>query len=53
MNRGAADRTRINVHADWELQYWATKFGVTKDQLKAAVAKVGVMVEAVRRELGK
>ena len=33
------DRQRINVHEDYELRYWSTKFGCTAEQLKAAVQK--------------
>ncbi len=52
-NRGPQDRSRINVHEPWELQYWSNHFGVTHEQLSAAVQKVGVMVSDVRRYLGK
>jgi uncharacterized protein DUF3606 len=37
----------------YELRYWSKKFGVSHDQLKAAVSKVGVMADDVARELGK
>jgi hypothetical protein len=50
--RGQADRQRINVHEEHELKYWADHFHVTHAQLKAAVAKVGPMVNAVRKHLG-
>lgn len=49
--RGPADRTRINVNEDYELQYWSEKFGVSRERLRAAVEKVGVMAEDVDREL--
>lgn len=45
--RGQADRIRINVHEDHELQQWCQKFGVIPDGLKAAIAKVGPMADAV------
>lgn len=48
---GPQDAQRINVHEDYELRDWASRFGVTKEQLKAAVAKVGPMADAVEREL--
>jgi len=51
--RGPADRSRINVHERWELDYWTKALGVTKEQLEQAVAKVGPMVEDVKRALGK
>ena len=49
----AQDRRRIDVHQDYELDYWSNKFGVSKDELKAAVQKVGSMSDDVARELGK
>lgn len=45
------DAQRINVHEDYEIQYWCKKFGCTPDQLRAAVQKVGVMADAVEQEL--
>ena len=50
---GPADRERINVHERYELESWSTKFGVTADQLREAVAKAGVMAKDVARQLGK
>jgi hypothetical protein len=51
--RGGQDRARINIHEDYELRDWSKKFGVTPDQIKAAVKAVGPMVEDVRQHLGK
>lgn len=50
---GAADRDRINVNEDYELQYWTTALGVSADQLRAAVKAVGPTAAAVREHLGK
>lgn len=52
-NNGGRDRARINVNEDYELRDWSTKFGVSADELKAAVKKVGPMADDVKRELGK
>jgi hypothetical protein len=52
-NRGAQDRARVNIHEDHEVRYWTEKWGVTKEQLVAAVGKAGVSVDAVAKELGK
>jgi len=52
-NRGAQDRVRVNVNEDHEVRYWTQKWGVSKEQLAAAVNKVGVSADAVARELGK
>jgi len=49
--KGVQDRTRINTSEDYELRYWSEKFGVSRDQLKAAVDKVGNSVSAVEKEL--
>ena len=49
--KGIQDRTRINTSEDYELRYWSEKFGVSQDQLKAAVQKVGNSVSAVEKEL--
>ena len=38
---GGADRQRINVNQDYELRDWSTKFGVSPEELKAAVQAVG------------
>ena len=51
--RGAADRTRINVNEDHEVAYWVGRFGVTETELRTAVAEVGVSAEAVALHLGQ
>ncbi|AWH17646.1 DUF3606 domain-containing protein [Stenotrophomonas sp. ZAC14D2_NAIMI4_7] len=50
---GAADRDRINVNEDYELQYWTQALGVSADELRAAVKAVGPTAAAVREHLGK
>ena len=50
---GRQDRDRINVNEDYELRGWSKKFGVSQDELKKAVQKVGPSVDAVRKHLGK
>jgi hypothetical protein len=52
-DRGPQDRSRINVDESWELQYWTKHFGVTEEQLRAAVKAAGPSVEAVGKQLGK
>ena len=52
-NRGPQDAARINIHEDYEVEYWTKKFGVSRSELEAAVGKVGVSAEAVAKELGK
>ncbi len=50
-NRGGQDRSRINLHEDYEVRYWTEKFGVSKEQLEEAVRKVGSSASAVAMEL--
>lgn len=50
-NRGPADRTRVNVNEDYEARYWANKWGVSEDELRDAVRRVGVMADDVERAL--
>lgn len=50
-NRGPADRSRVNVNEDYEARYWANKWGVSQDELRAAVERVGVMADDVEQAL--
>ncbi len=49
---GPPDGTRINIHEDYELRDWANHFGVTKERIKEAVGKVGVVTKDVKTYLG-
>ncbi|RZJ02151.1 MAG: DUF3606 domain-containing protein [Brevundimonas sp.] len=48
---GGQDRTRISLSDDYEVRDWSEKFGVSEDQLRAAVAKAGNIAADVEREL--
>lgn len=48
---GGQDRTRISLSDDYEVRDWAKKFGVTKEQLTAAVKSVGNEAKAVEAHL--
>lgn len=48
---GGQDRSRISLSEDYEVRDWAAKFGVTADQLKAAVQSVGNDAKAVEEHL--
>jgi Protein of unknown function (DUF3606) len=52
-NRGAADRSRIDISEDYELRDWSKLLGVSPEELKKAVQQVGTSAEAVRKHLGK
>jgi hypothetical protein len=45
------DRTRISLTEDYEVRDWSKKFGVTPDELKAAVKAVGNEAKAVEAHL--
>ena len=47
--KGAADRSKINMHEAWEVDHW-TK---SKDELQRVVNKVGNSAAAVRKELAR
>ncbi|MCL9804483.1 DUF3606 domain-containing protein [Flavobacterium amniphilum] len=47
------DASKVNIHESWEVAYWCNKWGVTKEQLLAAVKAVGVSASAVATYLGK
>lgn len=49
--RGGQDRTRIDVSQDYELRDWAEKFGVSKEQVRAAVKAVGDRAADVEKHL--
>lgn len=48
---GGQDRSRISLSEDYEVRDWAAKFGVTADQLKAAVQAVGNDASTVEEHL--
>lgn len=50
-NKGPQDRSRISLTEDYEVRYWSKKFGISKDELKAVVNKVGHSVRAVEAAL--
>lgn len=52
-NRGAQDRSRINVNEEHELRYWTEALNVSEQQLRVAVAAVGTGAEAVRQFLNR
>ena len=51
--RWSPELVRINVQEDYELRYWSERFDVPKDEIEAAVKKVGNRVEDVARELSR
>ena len=45
------DRARISLSEDYEVRDWSNKFGVTPEQLRAAVQAVGSMAKDVEAYL--
>ena len=45
------DASKVNVHEQYEVEYWTKKFGVTPAQLKAAVSRVGTSASKVEQDL--
>ena len=52
-NPGRPEGDRINVNEDYELRDWSKKFGVSKEELLAAVKRVGPMIRDVEVALRK
>jgi hypothetical protein len=50
---GPGDRSRVNVDQEHELRYWTRAWGVSPEQLREAVRRVGPMADDVAKELGK
>ena len=48
---GQQDRSKINMHEDYEVKYWTKELGVDKERLQKLVDKVGNSAAAVRKEL--
>jgi 3-oxoacyl-[acyl-carrier-protein] synthase III len=46
------DRSKINMHEAWEVEYWTKHLGVSQHKLQEAVDKVGNSAATVRKELG-
>lgn len=49
--REQPDRSKINMHEDYEVKHWTHALGVSKERLQQAVDKVGNSAAAVRKEL--
>ena len=51
--KGPQDRDRVNIHEPYEVEYRTKEWGVTPDELRRAVKKVGTSAAAVEKELEK
>jgi len=48
---GGQDRTRISLSEDYEVRDWSKKFGVSEDELRASVGRVGNNADDVLADL--
>jgi hypothetical protein len=48
---GPQDASRVNINEEYEVAYWTKHFGVSADQLRAAVQKAGPSARAVEEQL--
>ena len=51
--RGPQDRSRINTNQDHEVRYWTKELGISEEQLRQAVQRVGSSADRVRDHLQK
>jgi Protein of unknown function (DUF3606) len=51
--RGSPDNKRIDIHDPNEVRHWTKSLGVTAEQLKEAVTRVGTSAQKVRDSLKK
>lgn len=49
--RGPQDRSRINTNQEHEVRYWTKELGVSEEQLRQAVQRVGSSADKVREHL--
>ena len=45
------DPQKININQSWEVEYWTKKLHISEKKLRALVAKFGVNVADVKKEL--
>lgn len=48
---GKRDRERIDISEPYELEYWKKRLGITTEQLKQVIQKVGPMTKDVEAYL--
>ncbi|MDB5130517.1 MAG: hypothetical protein JWR02_266 [Mucilaginibacter sp.] len=52
-NVGSPDRDRINLHENYEVEYWTKTLGISAEELKEAVKNAGTSANAVKQHLKK
>lgn len=51
--RRPEDPRQINIHEQWEINYWCAKWGITPQQLADAVRRYGTWTHHIAAGLGK
>ena len=49
--RGGSDRKRVSIDEDYEVQFWTTRLGVSRQELEEAVRSVGNNVDKITEHL--
>jgi len=52
-NVGSPDRDRINIHENYEVEYWTKTLGISSEELRKAVDAAGTSAEAVKKHMKK
>lgn len=52
-NVGSPDRDRINIHENYEVEYWTKTLGISAEELRKAVKAAGTSADAVRKHIKK
>jgi len=52
-DRGPKDRARISLSEDWEVKWWTESLGISVNQLKEVVARVGNSADKVKEYLNR
>jgi hypothetical protein len=52
-NRGAQDRSRINLSEDYEVRYWTEELGVSRERLEELVRQHGNSAAKIREAIKK
>jgi hypothetical protein len=53
IKKGQPNRSKIAMDEEHEVKYWTKHLGVSKEELRQAVDKVGNSAAAVKKQLGK
>jgi hypothetical protein len=52
-NVGSPDRDKINIHENYEVEYWTKTLGISAEELRKAVQAAGTSADDVRKHIKK